>query len=118
MVLENYDPQEKGVYDEVELESVRFNKTFDTYATDRQTAFYILTPHFMEALMRIERLHPGNIAFAFKKGRLYLAIHNGRDTFPMKPIRKGEPDALTLFKLDTARIYSLVDDLKLNKNIT
>ena len=38
----------------VEMESVRFNKEFDVHAVSPHDAFYLITPPFMERLYRIE----------------------------------------------------------------
>ena len=54
----------KRKYKKVKLESVQFNKKFKTYATSEHNAFYVLTPHFMEALMAFEQKNKGKIYFS------------------------------------------------------
>ncbi len=116
-VLENYKPQDGRKYSKVELESIDFNKTFNTYATDKHTAFYVLTPHFMERLMKIEELHPGKLGFSFMDKKMYFAINNNRSTFPVTPFKKIDESLVESFKEDVDVVYDLVDDLKLNKSI-
>ncbi len=110
-------PQSSRGFDSVELESVEFNETFNTFATKEHTAFYVLTPHFMESLMKLEKQHPGKVYFSFIDNRLHMAIHNGRPTFSLKPFRKLDESYLETFKQDIDIIYDVVDELKLNRNI-
>lgn len=41
----------RGSLDKIEMENMEFNKTFDVYADTPHTAYFILTPHFMEHIM-------------------------------------------------------------------
>jgi len=116
-VLERYSPSDGKRYRKVKLESIDFNKKFKTYSTDTQTAFYVLTPHFMEALMKIENNHPGNLGFSFKGDHMFFAIYNNKSTFPIRPFVKIDEKLIDTFKADVELVYELVDDLKLNKNI-
>ncbi len=116
-VLENFRPQDGRKYDKVELESITFNKTFKTYAMDKHTAFYVLTPHFMERLLNIEEIHPGKLGFSFMDNKMYFAINNNRSTFPVMPFKKIDESLVEEFKKDVDIVYDLVDDLKLNESI-
>lgn len=116
-VLEKYRPRDGFKYKKVELESIDFNKKFKTYATDSHTAFYVLTPHFMEALMKIEKNHPGKLGFSFMEEKMYFAINNNKSTFPIYPFVKIDERLVDNFKEDVEMLYELVDDLKLNKRI-
>lgn len=116
-VLEKYRPRDGYKYKKVELESIDFNKKFKTYATDAHTAFYVLTPHFMEALMKIEQNHPGKLGFSFMEEKMYFAINNNKSTFPIYPFVKIDERLVDTFKEDVEMLYELVDDLKLNKRI-
>ena len=117
LVYERFNFKKSAAFHQVKVESVTFNELFNIYATNKQTAFYILTPHFMETLLKLEAEHPGDLGFAFQEGKLYFVIHHGRDTFPMKPIRKGKPHAMALFKRDVEKLYDLINDLKVNDHI-
>jgi len=117
LVLERYKPQTRRKYQKVEFESVDFNKKFRTLATREHTAFYILTPHFMESLMKIEKNHPGNLGFSFIDNKLYFAIHTGKPTFSVRPFRRLDEKLLEKFREDVGLIHNLVDELKLNRKI-
>ena len=42
-----------GKDDKVQTENMGFNKIFDVFATNDMAAFYVLTPHMMERIMRL-----------------------------------------------------------------
>lgn len=116
-VLESLRPSSRRKYEKVKLESIDFNKKFTTYSTNAHSAFYVLTPHFMESLMKIEKNHPGKIAFSFIGTKMYMGINNNKDMFKIHMFRKIDEALIESFKEDLKIIYDLVDDLKLNKNI-
>ncbi len=116
-VLEKFRPEDGQRYEKVDLESIDFNKKFNTYTTDPHTAFYVLTPHFMESLMSIEKNHPGRIGFSFMGPKMHFAINDGKGFFQVMPFRKIDERLVETFKEDIDKVYTLVDDLKLNKNI-
>ncbi len=116
-VLERYRPLDGFKYKKVDLESMAFNKKFNTYATDAHTAFYVLTPHFMESLMKVEKNHPGKIGFSFFDEQMHFAINNNKSTFAISPFRKIDEKLVETFKEDVEGLYEIVDDLKLNRNI-
>jgi len=117
LVLERYRPRSNRKYKKVELEYVDFNKKFKTFTTKEHTAFYILTPHFMESLMKVEKENPGNVGFSFIDNKLYFALHKNRSTFSLRPFRKIDERYLQSIHDEVEMIYNMVDDLKLNRNI-
>ncbi len=116
-VLERGRPISRRKYEKIKLESMAFNKKFTTYSTNSHSAFYVLTPHFMESMMKIEREHPGQIFFSFIDTQMHMAINNNKDNFAIRMFRKIDQALIETFKKDLAIIYDIVDDLKLNKNI-
>lgn len=116
-VLEKGRPTNNRGYDKVKLESIQFNKKFKTYATNDHSAFYVLTPHFMEALMKFEQSNKGNISFSFLDNKLYIGINNFRDTFELKMWQKLDETVFDSFKNDLLVIKEVITELKLNNNI-
>jgi len=104
-------------YEELEMESETFNDTFNTFATKQHTAFYILTPHFMEGLMKIEEKHPGKVFFSFIDNKLHFALHTGKATFGLPFLRKIDKSFIEDIKSDLHIIRDVVHELKLNRNI-
>lgn len=106
----------KGL-EKIEVESIAFSKKFKMYTSDPQTVFYIMTPVIIEKFMEIERMHKGNICFAFINGELHIGVNDNKDYLEPKinkPVTKqvvneikGQIDiigaVINEFKLDTAK---------------
>jgi len=73
-----------GGYSKVNMESIAFNSELKVYAKDDHEAFYILTPHFMEKLMELDRKYYDKITFSFLDNKLYIAVDNRVDNFDIK----------------------------------
>jgi hypothetical protein len=116
-VLEGARPKSKRKFNRVKLESVVFNKKFKTYATNDHTAFYVLTPHLMEALLDFEKNNKGKIYFSFIGSKLYLGINNFKDTFELKMFKELNESSFEEFKRELYVIKEVVTELKLNNNI-
>jgi len=116
-VLEETSPVTRRPFERVKLESVDFNKKFKTFATDSHLAFYVLTPHFMDALLRFEANHPGKLSFSFIDSKLHIGINNFKDTFSLKFFQKMNQEMIQTFQQDIDILYTIVDELKLNRNI-
>ena len=71
----------------VEMESEQFNKTFDIKAANEIEAFYLLTPHMMENIVRIKQKY-NHVALNFQDNKLFLGIWTLKDTFDGNPIRR------------------------------
>lgn len=116
-VLEGGRPQSRRKFNKVKLESVVFNKKFKTYSTSDHSAFYVLTPHFMESLMTFEQKNKGKISFSFIDNLLYIGVNNFKDTFELKMFRPIDDELFEEFKRDLLVIKDVITELKLNKNI-
>ena len=116
-VLEGAKPQSRRKFKKVKLESVVFNKKFKTYSTNDHTAFYVLTPHLMEALLSFEQNNKGKIYFSFIGSKLYLGINNFKDTFELKMFKVLDESSFEEFKKELYVIKEVVTELKLNNNI-
>lgn len=116
-VLEGGRPVSRRKYGKIKMESVQFNKKFKTYTTNDHSAFYILTPHFMEKLQSFEASNHGRVYFSFIDNLLYIGINNNRDTFELRMFRKIDESLLDEFKRDLLVVKDVVHELKLNNNI-
>ena len=115
-VLEKQSPKSKD-YQKVELESIDFNDKFDAFSTNDETAFYILTPQIMEAIIKLEERHQGDLGLLFKGQYLYISIHNKIDTFDLKLFKDFDKTMLQKFKDDLLMIQDIVNTLNLNQDI-
>lgn len=116
-VLEGARPHSNRKFKKVKLESVEFNKKFKTYSTNDHTAFYVLTPHLMEALMDFEKNNKGKIYFSFIGSKLYLGINNFKDTFELQIFRPLNESTFEEFKKELFVVKDVVTELKLNNKI-
>lgn len=71
-------------YSRVKMESIHFNSELKVYAENDHEAFYILTPHFMEKLLELDRKYYDKISFSFLNNKLYIAVDNRVDNFDLK----------------------------------
>lgn len=71
--------------EKVEMESVDFNREFTVYAEDAHSAFYLLTPPMLEALLKI---HHNNVSFYFNGSELHIAIYSKENMFEPKFFKK------------------------------
>lgn len=104
-------------YDKIKMESMEFNKKFNTYSTEDHTAFYILTPHLMEELMLLEKQRRGDFYFSFIDGEMYIALDNRKDNFNIPMFGKVDESIGDKFESEFSIIKEIIDELKLNKNI-
>jgi len=116
-VLESGRPTKQRGYNKVKLESIEFNKKFKTYSTNDHSAFYVLTPHFMESLQTFERKNRGFINFSFIDNNLYIGLNNFRDTFELKIFKELNQTTLKEFQREMLVLKEIVMELKLNNNI-
>ena len=66
------------------MESIDFNSELKAYTDIDHDAFYILTPHFMEKLLFLDKKYNDKINFSFINNKLYISIDTRRDTFDIK----------------------------------
>lgn len=65
----------------IKMESIQFNSEFKIYTNDDHDAFYLLTPHLMEKLLKLDSKYYDKIGFSFLNSKLYIAIDSRIDTF-------------------------------------
>lgn len=68
-------------HNSIETENAAFNNQFEIKASDDQLAFYILTPQFMESVMRLDELADGYTNIEFRGTSVVVTLNNGRDSF-------------------------------------
>ncbi len=71
----------ENIHNSIETENVTFNNQFEIRTSNGQLAFYILTPQFMEAVMRLDELANGYTNIEFRDSSVVIALNNGKDSF-------------------------------------
>lgn len=69
---------------DVETENSAFNEQFQILTNDPHSAFYILTPHFMEQILSADHQANGRTLLCFSGNRAHIAVHTGKDSFEVK----------------------------------
>ena len=104
--------------EKIELENEAFNKQFTVYAHDTTEAFYLLTPHMMEAMLRLREGIGSPIMLLFFRGQLHVAVNNGKDAFEPSLFRAYDPAREAEAVLaDTRVITSFVDEMRLDNDM-
>ncbi|MBR2299116.1 MAG: DUF3137 domain-containing protein [Alphaproteobacteria bacterium] len=104
----------------ITLEDPYFEKLFEVYGSDQVESRYLLTPVFMERIVKLKDLYKGkSIQLSFKNDVLLLAIDTKQDMFEPCSFFKTN---LNKFKIDTVfeqflTIFSIVDILRLSQKI-
>lgn len=104
-------------YKSVKLESDAFNKKFHTYSTDEHSAFYILTPHMMERMLKLEQEKKGVFYFSFIDGTMYVALDNRKDYFEIPMFAKIDESISIRFERELRIITDMIEEIKLNRKI-
>lgn len=101
---------------DVETENEEFNKRFQILTEDPHNAFYILTPHFMEFIIKADDAAKAETNLCFIENRVHIACHTGKDSFELKKNDGSDIDALrTRMKAELYYITSIVDELLKNE---
>ncbi len=92
----------------VEMESDKFNQIFRVYAENPHDAFYLLTPHFMETLLRLQKKY-ANIGIRFCGNKVVVGLNDrgGKDSFD-----KSDWTNKVIYPEEMARIQGDIDDIK------
>ena len=105
-------------YKKVEMEDTDFNKTFKTYAQDEHEAFYILTPHLMEKIKKLNDMIKGKILFCFVDNKLHVGLYNNKDSFEHSVFsKKNEELVIKDISSDIKMITDFVDELSLDNDL-
>ncbi len=104
-------------WNKIKTESVKFNSELSIFSDNEHDAFYILTPHFMERLLILDRKYQDKISFSFLNSQLYIAINTGIDTFDLKMFKPLDLTIIDVYKKQLADIKDFVHQLNLEKNI-
>lgn len=103
---------------DIETENQAFNDQFHVRSFDGHTAFYVLTPQFMEKIMKTDMKSKGETNLFFNEGKVHIAIHNNRDSFEVSHKDKGLKDLNLLrgrFKQEISYLTDIVDELLTNQ---
>ncbi len=105
---------------DLDTENEAFNARYEIRAGDAHTAFYILTPHFMEKIQEINDRAGGRLFMCFFGREVHIAVHNNRDSFEVggKAEEFGDLDVLRdKFRSQIRYLTDIIDELMLNDKL-
>lgn len=111
----HYRPFEN--FNKIKLESIEFNSELKVYAKNDHEAFYILTPHFMERLLVLDRKYNDKISFSFINHKLYIAIDTRKDYFDIKAFQPISRTLIDEYQTEFNDIKEFITLLRLNTTI-
>ncbi|ERJ11223.1 DUF3137 domain-containing protein [Haloplasma contractile] len=97
----------------IKLANQAFNKWFKVYTNHEHYAMYILTPHFLENVMKLESRHYGRLFISFYKNKVHIAVHNAND-YMEPPLNEEITKKSFKQHADIKTIKSIIKELKLN----
>lgn len=102
-------------YHNITLENPDFNNLYKVITTDEQQAFYILSPSFMERLIRLYTTSKSGIGIAFINNKMYIGFESSSflEINPNDDIRKS----IKQLYIEIKSIVDLVEELNLNNRI-
>ena len=104
--------------EKIEFEDSRFNEHFRSYTNNQTEAFYVMTPHMMEAIEQLRENTHGALLLCFKNNMLHVGVNSGKWAFeppifsPVDVSSVGEE-----IDSDIKLITQFVDELKLSDKV-
>ena len=103
--------------DKVKLESSEFENRFVVYSSDQVEARYILTPSFMERLVKLQNLMGDNTSYSFVDTNVYVAVPISDSLFEPSVFSSNKYDQFGDYFNTVHIVFDLIDELNLNLRI-
>lgn len=101
---------------DVQTENAEFNKRFQILTEDPHSAFYILTPHFMEFILSADDAANTRTYLCFFENRVHIACYTGKNSFELRKNDGANIDQLRArMKMELSYITSIADELLKNE---
>lgn len=99
----------------VRLEDPEFEDQFEVYSTSQTEARFILTPDFMERMLRLQRQMGKKLQAAFHDNDMLIAVNGAEDNFEAGSLdEQADPHAPILNTVEELRaIFDLIETLNL-----
>lgn len=115
-----FKEKNENIRHSISTESEEFNKKFKTYASDDHTAFYVLTPQILEAIIQLENKFGCKIMLFFTNNTLNIALRTGKDSLEpsyKKDMNKALEQTVKETEKEMQTLVDFVDYLKLNDDL-
>jgi hypothetical protein len=103
--------------EKVKLESPEFENKFIVYSNDQVEARYILTPSFMERLLKLQELMGDKTSYSFVDTKINVAIPINDALFEPSLFSKNDYNKLGNYYNTVHIVFDIIDELNLNLRI-
>ena len=100
---------------DVETENDAFNKKFRILTGDPHSAFYILTPHFMEYILAADVVAKGQSFLCFAGRQVHFAVNNKHDSFEIGRKKIDVPVIRARIQAEVKYVTEIIDELLQNE---
>ena len=98
------------------MEDTSFEALYDVYSDNQTEARKIITPAFMERLVKYSKKKSEKITLSFEKDRINIAIKSNKNWFTIPSFKEiSNINIYRRFILDLIHILSIIETLKLDK---
>jgi hypothetical protein len=101
----------------VMLESPEFEKRFIVYSSDQVEARYILTPSFMEKMMKLQDMIGRRVTFSFVNTNIFVAVPITEKLFEPSVFSASNYANLEDYYNTILIVFYIIDELKLNERL-
>ena len=101
----------------VKLESIEFESKFIVYSSDQVEARYILTPSFMERLVKLQDLMGDRTSYSFVDTNVYVAVPISDELFEPSVFSENDYNRLGDYYNTVHIVFDIIDELNLNLRI-
>jgi len=102
----------------IHTENEAFNKQFNIRSESQEEAFYILTPHMMEYIIKMDAKANAKTNLSFlKNGNLHIALNSGRDSLEIKGFSSDVEKIKAQFQAEIHQVTDVIDELRLSDSI-
>jgi len=103
--------------EKVKLESTEFENKFIVYSSDQVEARYILTPSFMERLVKLQTLMGDSTSYSFVDTNVYVAVPISDQLFEPSVFSVNDYNRLGDYYNTVHIVFDIIDELNLNLRI-
>lgn len=104
----------KKGFEKMDTESIEFNKKFTIYATSKEYGFYQITSSMIEKLLKLEKMHRGQILYCFMDNELHIGINDRKDYLEFSYKKPVTEEALKPVLDDIEMIAAIINEFRLD----
>lgn len=104
----------------IEVENEAFNNQFEIRTSNQQMSFYILTPQFMENIIKADTYACGYTNIEFRGQNAFIALNTGRDSFEITKTvisKKSLDNSRQQMRGELNRILAVIDEILTKDNL-